>query len=303
MNIFKFVDGAIFRNIFPEIGQVGTKGVTKGVTNQAVDAATNAALKDVGREGGEVAGKNISDDLVANAAGDISQDATKITAKDNRIITKDTVIEETKDVSTKIENNPNELLQKSAKDLSSKFNGKPIAAIIAGAVLVTGFALAYDNFLNNNKKQLIIIESYSTTDGKSGDVTIVYEPNTTVVPGDTISFNQPNSSDSNEISLSRLGKRDIINIISDTTIVVNIPFDIIPPIGTKITLHTTLENQILHQAVSATTAIKKTASPLLSGITSMLGPFLLPLKIFCYVFIFIILIMIIYKIYKAFKKN
>ena len=213
---------------------------------------------------------------------------------------------------------------KTNQKLSSKIGkvlknnpGKTLAAALIIAAGATGLALATEGFNKSNNQPLTIINSYATTGGDEGDVTIEYtaDSGVTVVDGDSIIVNPPNEQE-NLLSSGQVSNYfipatiygqtiQVKTIISSSSIVINYPGLVGYAKKGVLTLQTTMENRLLDQAekgVAAAQELTGTAlGTVLGPFKKILGPYLIYAQGFCCCICCLILLSIIYKVSKMAK--
>jgi len=213
---------------------------------------------------------------------------------------------------------------KTNQKLSSKIGkvlknnpGKTLAAALIIAAGAAGLAFATEGFNKSNNQPLTIINSYATTGGDEGDVTIEYtaDSGVTVVDGDSVIVNPPNDqenlSSSGQVSnyfipATIYGQTiQVKTIISSSSIVINYPGLVGYAKKGVLTLQTTMENRLLDQAekgVAAAQELTGTAlGTVLGPFKKILGPYLIYAQGCCCCICCLILISIIYKVSKMAK--
>ena len=282
-------------NIIKGVGDMaegGAKALNKGPVTQmkrvttVVDEAGGLGAKvtnKVAGQGGEVALKNA--DEMADKLTEAAKTNQKLSSKIGKVL----------------KNNP----------------GKTLAAALIIAAGATGLALATEGFNKSNNQPLTIINSYATTGGDEGDVTIEYtaDSGVTVVDGDSVIVNPPNDqenlSSSGQVSnyfipATIYGQTiQVKTIISSSSIVINYPGLVGYAKKGVLTLQTTMENRLLDQAEKGVAAAQElTGSALgtvLGPFKKILGPYLIYAQGFCCCICCLILLSIIYKVSKMAK--
>lgn len=311
---FDLTDGAKLLDDVPvtkikRITKVGDEAAGAGLKNAdevAVQAAQEAAEK-AARETVEKAAKEAGEKAAEEAAEKVAKEAAEKATKEAT----EQAANEAADKLTDTSKTNQKLSSKIAKLLKNN-PGKTLAAALIIGAGAAGLALATEGFNKSNNQPLTIINSYATTGGDEGDVTIEYtaDSGVTVVDGDSVIVNPPNDqenlSSSGQVSnyfipATIYGQTiQVKTIISSSSIVINYPGLVGYAKKGVLTLQTTMENRLLDQAEKGINVAQELTGTVLGPIIKMLGPYLIYVQGFCAFICCLIVLAIIYKLFKMF---
>lgn len=235
---------------------------------------------------------------------------TEITLPDGKKINSKNLESEAGDIDN-LKNTKDETIAGKLKKLIEDNPGTTLAAALVAAIGITGFAMAYQSYAENNNKVCNITNSYATSGGSPGDTTIIYSQPTDIVNGDSITLSGTTFRTNNSSNGESPDGKDIavIKIVSKNEIVINIPNITQYTKQGTFTLHTTYANRQLDQVGDVAKGITggaidiatKALDPILGPIKKALAPYINILKIVCIVICALILLGILWKIYSFFS--
>jgi len=314
--------GKGFGNLGDNVAKIGTKNADElavGGAKKLDDIPmkqVNRGLTNVGEEAAEKAAKETAKEAAEKAAKEAAEKAAKEAAEKT---TKEVAEKTTKEAADKLTDaaKTNQKLSSKIAKVLKENPGKTLGAALLAAATVAGVILAKESFEKSNNQPLTIINSYATSGGDEGDVTIEYTAasGVTVVDGDSVIVNPPNEQE-NLLSSGQVSNYfipttiygqtiQVKSIISSSSIIINYPGLVGYAKKGILTLQTTMENRLLDQAEKTVDAAKELTGtvlgPILGPIQKMLGPYLIYAQGCCCCICCLILISIIYKVSKMAK--